>query len=55
MGSCGEAHDAIRGLHNSRFRGQTLSVRAATATEEAAAGHPRMFESMNFVNDDAEE
>ena len=50
MGSGREAQEAIRGLHNSRFRGRTLSVREATATEETAAGHPRMFESMNFVD-----
>jgi hypothetical protein len=50
-----EAQDAIQGLNNSRFRGRTLSVRAATATEETAAGHPRMFESMNFVDSADEE
>ena len=46
------ARDAIRALNNSEFRGHTLIVRAATADEETAAGHPRMFTSMNMSDDD---
>ena len=55
MATKGEARDAIRALHNSAFHGRTLSVRAATAAEETAAGHPRMFESMNIVDESEEE
>ena len=55
MRSRAEARDAIRGLHNSAFHGRILSVRAATAAEETAAGHPRMFGSMNIVADSEEE
>jgi RNA recognition motif-containing protein len=43
-----EARAAIRALNNSEFHGRTLTVRGATAAEETAAGHPRMFESMNM-------
>jgi RNA recognition motif-containing protein len=46
------ARDAIRALNGLRFRGRTLTVRAATAAEETAAGHPRMFTSMNMGDDD---
>lgn len=49
-----EARTAIHALNNTEFRGGTLSVRAATAAEETAAGHPRMFETMNMT-DGAEE
>ena len=54
MQTTGAAHDAIRALDNSEYHGRTLSVRAATAAEETAAGHPRMFESMNFIDDSKE-
>jgi len=43
-----EARDAIHALDNFEFHGRRLTVRGATAAEEAAAGHPRMFESMNM-------
>ena len=42
------ARKAIRALNDSDFGGHTLAVRVATAEEECAAGHPRMFESMNM-------
>src|SRR5438132_5900591 len=42
------ARNAIRALDDSEFRGRTLTVRAATAAEQTAAGHPRMFTSMNM-------
>jgi RNA recognition motif-containing protein len=48
------ARDAIRALNDSEFRGRTLTVRAATAAEETAAGHPRMFTSMNMGDDEEE-
>jgi len=48
------AHNAIRALNQWQFHGHALTVRAATAEEETAAGHPRMYESMN-MNDDANE
>ena len=48
------ARDAIRALDNWEFRGRTLTVRAATAAEETAAGHPRMFTSMNMGDDEEE-
>jgi RNA recognition motif-containing protein len=54
MGTERETHTALRALDHSEFRGRTLSVRAATAAEQTAAGHPRMFETMNMA-DDAEE
>ena len=50
-----EARDAIRGLHNVAFHGRTLNVRAATAAEQTEAGHPRMFGSMNIVENADEE
>ena len=54
-----EARTAIQALDNSEFRGRTLRVRAATAAEEATAGHPRMFRTMNMpgrgTGDDNEE
>ena len=45
------ARDAIRALDDCEFHGRTLTVRAATAAEETAAGHPRMFTSMNMGDD----
>ena len=42
------ARDAMRALDGLKFHGRTLCVRAATAEEETAAGHPRMYESMNI-------
>ena len=48
------ARDAIRALDNWEFRGRTLTVRAATAAEETAVGHPRMFTSMNMGDDEEE-
>ena len=48
------ARDAMRALNDSDLGGHTLTVRAATAEEESAAGHPRMFESMN-MRDDADD
>jgi RNA recognition motif-containing protein len=50
-----EARDAISGLHNIAFHGRTLNVRAATAAEQTAAGHPRMFGSMNIVENTDED
>ena len=54
MGTMQAARDAIRALDNTQFRGRTLTVRAATAAEETAAGHPRMFTSMNMGDDEEE-
>jgi len=51
MESENEAITAIRALDGSTFHGNTLSVRAATAMEETAAGRPRMFGTMNMVDD----
>jgi hypothetical protein len=39
-------------LDGRSFKGGMLEVRAATAQEETAAGHPRMFGTMNMVDDD---
>jgi RNA recognition motif-containing protein len=47
-------HDAIiaiRTLDGSTFHGNALCVRTATELEEAAAGHPRMFSTMNMADD----
>ena len=55
MDTAGGARKAIRALNDSGFGGRTLTVRAATAEEESAAGHPRMFESMNMCDDANEE
>jgi len=52
MGTKQEARNAIYALNNTEFRGGTLSVRAATAAEETAAGH---FETMNMANGAEEE
>ena len=48
------ACNAIRALNDSQFRRRTLTVRSATAAEETAAGHPRMFTSMNMGDDEEE-
>jgi RNA recognition motif-containing protein len=42
---------AIRTLDGSTFHGNTLIVRAATAVEETASGHPRLFSTMNMADD----
>jgi RNA recognition motif-containing protein len=52
MESTQGARDAIAALNDSAFRGRTITVRAATAAEETAAGHPRMFTSMNMGDDE---
>lgn len=49
-----DAMDAIRALDGTQFRGQMLSVRPATAAEETAAGHSRMFGPMNMTDDEDE-
>jgi RNA recognition motif-containing protein len=54
MGTMKEAQAVIQALNNSEFQGRRLTVRGASAIEESAAGHPRMYESMN-MGDDAEE
>lgn len=46
-----ETANAIRALDQWEFHGHALTVRAATAAEESAAGHPRMFTSMNMGDD----
>ena len=46
-----ETANAIRALDQWEFHGHALTVRAATAAEETAAGHPRMFTSMNMGDD----
>jgi RNA recognition motif-containing protein len=53
MDTTQEARNAMVALNDSEFRGHTITVRAATAAEETAAGHPRMYESMNMGDDDA--
>ena len=45
------ARNAMRALNDSKDGDQKLTVRAATAEEESAAGHPRMFTSMNMPDD----
>ena len=45
-----DAARVARALHGS-FRGMALEVRAATAEEESAAGHPRIFGTMNMGDD----
>ena len=52
MATLKEAQDVMHALNNAEFHGRRLHIRSATAIEETAAGHPRMFESMN-MNDDA--
>jgi RNA recognition motif-containing protein len=51
MSTMKEAQDVIAAMNNSEFRGRRLTVRGATAVEESAAGHPRMYESMNMADD----
>jgi RNA recognition motif-containing protein len=46
-----DAIGAIRTLNGSEFHGNTLTVRAATALEETAAGHPRIFGTMNMADE----
>jgi RNA recognition motif-containing protein len=46
--------DAVRvaqALHGKSFHKASLEVRAATAREESASGHPRMFGTMNIADD----
>jgi hypothetical protein len=46
------ARNAMRALNDdSEVGAPKLTVRAATAEEESAAGHPRMFTSMNMPDD----
>jgi hypothetical protein len=49
------ARNAMRALNDSEVGAPKLTVRAATAEEESAAGHPRMFTSMNMPDDDADD
>jgi RNA recognition motif-containing protein len=42
---------AIRTLDGTALHGNTLVVRAATAVEETASGHPRLFSTMNMADD----
>jgi RNA recognition motif-containing protein len=46
-----DAIRAVRTLHGTHLKGNKLEVRLATAAEETAAGHPRMFGSMNMDDD----
>jgi len=48
-----EARNAISALNDFEFRGRMLGVRRATASEQTAAGHSRMFESMDMGDDGA--
>ena len=50
-----DAIHAARSLHGTLFQGDNLEVRPSTAAEERAAGHPRMFGSMNMADDSASE
>ena len=46
-----DASNVARTLHGKSFQGTTLEVRLATAAEETASGHPRMFDTMNMGDD----
>jgi hypothetical protein len=48
MSTAAEADRALRALHQSELGGHPIEVRAATAAEETAAGHPRLFGTMNM-------
>ena len=48
-----DASNVARTLHGRSFHGTTLEVRPATAVEETASGHPRMFDTMNMGDDPA--
>ena len=43
-----QATNAIRALQGSTFRGNRLTVRAATAAEETTAGRSHKFSTMNM-------
>ena len=47
----GDAARAVHVLDGTLYQGYALQVRAATAEEETAAGHPRMFGTMNMADD----
>jgi RNA recognition motif-containing protein len=46
-----DAQAAVLMLDGSAHFGTRLTVRAATAREETAAGHPRFFGTMNMIDD----
>ena len=46
-----DASNVARTLHGRSFHGTALEVRPATAAEETASGHPRMFDTMNMGDD----
>jgi RNA recognition motif-containing protein len=46
-----DAAAVARTLHGTPFHGTALEVRPATAREETASGHPRMFGTMNMGDD----
>jgi hypothetical protein len=48
-----DASNVARTLHGRPFHGATLDIRPATAVEETASGHPRMFDTMNMDDDAA--
>jgi len=50
MGSQQEATDAIAALNGAAVCGTVIVVRWATAQEQSASGHPRMFSSMNMTD-----
>ena len=43
-----DAVQAVRTLHGTDLKGNELEVRPATAAEETASGHPRIFGTMNM-------
>ena len=50
MGSEEEAAAAIAALNGAEAFGIVIDVRWATAREQTASGHPRMFSSMNMTD-----
>lgn len=46
-----DARAVMRALHGEPFHGEALDVRPATAVEETASGHPRVFGTMNMGDD----
>jgi hypothetical protein len=50
MGSQEEAAAAMAALDGAMGCGTVVTVRWATAREQTASGHPRMFSSMNMVD-----
>jgi RNA recognition motif-containing protein len=48
-----DASAVARALNGTTFMGTRMEVRPATAVEETASGHPRMFGTMNMDDDAA--